>query len=133
MSTRSFGWAPIDVGVGWARGFTGTIRLVQNVATPTVEIVDRDVGTTWDDVVTRTAEVEFRMWVEIEGIQATNGYVARVITVDYGPDDQTIELTEKAWDDLDIGELEMSPDAARRLPAALAEARDGVEKLAGEP
>ncbi|HTH89375.1 hypothetical protein, partial [Mycobacterium sp.] len=67
------------------------------------------------------------------GIQATNGYVARVITVDYGPDDQTIELTEKAWDDLDIGELEMSPDAARRLAAALAEAADEVEKLAGEP
>ena len=60
------------------------------------------------------------------GQQLTDGTVERCILLDFGPDDQDIELTEKAWVAL---ELELSADAARRLAAALAEAADEVERL----
>ena len=67
------------------------------------------------------------MSVEIEGEQLTDGTVERCILLNFGPDDQSIEITEQAWGAL---ELELDADAARRLAAALAEAADEVERLA---
>ena len=53
------------------------------------------------------------------------GTVERCVLLNHGPDDQSIEVTEKAWELL---ELELHADAARRFAVALAEAADEMEE-----
>lgn len=123
---RSYGWQPDDDGKWW-RGFEGTRYVVTDAVTETVDIVER----IFDDddnesVYTRSAPVSFWFSVEIYGEQGIDGTVTRVVTLDHGPTDQSLEITEESWEGMD---LELSANTARRLADALTAAADEIDKL----
>ena len=117
-SAGSIGWGMHEG--RWSRLFRGNRRIVEDVATlPAFEIYDED-GT-------RNAEVDFGFKVEIWGQQFTDGTISRAVTLDYRTEDPSV--TEKAWDSIALGDFNLSPDAARRLAAALIAAADEIDKL----